>query len=138
MNPVSVEAFDIFSQGEISECDSECGSVAVSGVPVVIDVGETASSVVTVMCEGVPSDSEWDFVEPQSFSFSEKRNFACVENQEDMNYEGTLVLGALCPKKKDEDAAATAEIFFDSGGRKPLECSRKSGHCKDEAVREQQ
>ena len=36
------------------------------------------------MCEGVPSDSEWEFVEPQSFSFSKKRNFACVENQENM------------------------------------------------------
>ena len=51
-----------------------CGSVAVSGVPVVSDVGETAPSVVTVMCEGAPQDSEWDFVEPQSFSFSKKRN----------------------------------------------------------------
>ena len=29
---------------------------------------------------GVPSDSDWDFVEPQSFSLSKKRNFACVEN----------------------------------------------------------
>ena len=56
-----------------------------SGVPVVTDVGETAPSVVTVMWEGVPFDSDWDFVEPQSFSFSEKRNLACVENLEDMN-----------------------------------------------------
>ena len=55
-----------------SECGSECGSVAVSGVPVVSDVGETAPSVVTVMCGGVLSDSEWDFVEPQSCSFSKK------------------------------------------------------------------
>ena len=52
------------------EFGSECGSVAVSGVPVVTDVGETAPSDVSVMCEGVPSDSEWDFVEPQSFSLS--------------------------------------------------------------------
>ena len=58
---------------------------------VVTDVGEPAPSVVTVMCEGVPSDSEWDFVEPQSFSFSKKRNFASVENPEETNYEGTLV-----------------------------------------------
>ena len=102
MNPVSQKAFDIFSQGEISECDScgvnsdcesgkwssahvsgdvyvptsfafdvvgvgelldsgwefgsECGSVAVSGVPVVSDVGETTPSVVTVLCEGVLSE----------------------------------------------------------------------------------
>ena len=31
VNSVSVEAFDIFSQGTISECDSECSSVAESG-----------------------------------------------------------------------------------------------------------
>ena len=55
------------------------GSVAGSCVPLVTDVGETAPSVVTVMCEGVLSDSEWDFVEPQSLSFSQKRNFACDE-----------------------------------------------------------
>ena len=115
MNPVSVEAFDIFSQGKISECDS-CGvcsdcesgtwssarvsvdvrvhpsfavevvgdgepsdscwefgsegdSVAVSGVPVNSDVIETTPSVVTVMCEGVSSDSEWYFVDSQFVSF---------------------------------------------------------------------
>ena len=39
------------------EIGSEGGSVAVSGVPVVPGVGETSPSVVTVMCEGVPSDS---------------------------------------------------------------------------------
>ena len=92
------------SDGEPSdsgrEFGSECGSVVVSGVPVVTDVGETALSVVTVMCEGVPRDSEWDFVEPQSFSFSKKRKFVCVENQEDMNYEGTLVKAPPCPERR--------------------------------------
>ena len=78
---------------------SECGSVAVSGVLVVTDVGETAHSAVAAMCEGVLSDSEWDFVEPQSFSFSKKRNFACVGNQEDMNYEGTPAKAPPCPKE---------------------------------------
>ena len=76
-NPVSTEAFHIFIQGENSECDSQCGSVAVSGLLVIPDVGEAAPSVVTVMCGGALSASEWDFVEPQSFSFSKKRNFAC-------------------------------------------------------------
>ena len=127
--PVSVEDFEIFSQGEMSEGDScgvcfvdsdcvlgawttelvsssvcvpssfavevvgdgdpsdsgwefvsECGSVAGSDVLVIAGVGLSAPSVVTVVCEDVPSDSEWDFLEPQSFSFSKKRNFACVEN----------------------------------------------------------
>ena len=93
-------AVEVVGDGEPSdscwELGSECGSVAVSGVPEVPDVGETAPSLVTVMCEGVPSDSEWDFVEPQSFSFSKKGNFACVENQEDMNYEGTPVKAPPC------------------------------------------
>ena len=160
MNPVSVEASDTFSHGEISESDScgvnsdcesgtwssarmsddfrvppsfeveaegdgepsdsvwelgsEGGSVAVSGVPVASDLGETAPSVVTVMCEGVPSDSEWDFVEVQSFSFSKKRNFACVEDQEDMNHEGTLVEAPPCPKRR-------MRTPFVNGRRKPLE-----------------
>ena len=39
---------------------SECGSVAVSGVPVISDVGETAPSVVTVMCEGALSEILWN------------------------------------------------------------------------------
>ena len=69
--------------------------MAVSGVPVV-----TAPSVVTVMCAGVPSDSEWDFVEPQSSSFSKKRSVVCVESQEDMNYEGTPVKSLPCRKRR--------------------------------------
>ena len=49
----------------------------------------------------MPSDSAWDFVEPQSFSFSKKHNFACVEEQEDMNnYDGTLVKSPPCSKKR--------------------------------------
>ena len=70
----------------------ECGSVDVSGVPVVPDLCEASS----VTRGGVPSDSEWDFVEPQSFSFSKKRNFACVEEQEDMTYERTIVMAPPC------------------------------------------
>ena len=66
-----------------------------SGMLVVAGVGDFF--VVSVMCEGVPSDSEWDWVEPHSFSFSKKRKFACVADQEDMNYEGTLVKGPPCP-----------------------------------------
>ena len=146
MDPVSVEAFDMFSPGEISEsnscgvnsdCESgmwlsalvshdirvspsfavevvgegepsdsgwefgsERGSVAVSGVPVETDVGETAPYGVTEMCGGAPSDSESDFVEPQSLSFSKMRNFVYVEDKEDMNYEETQVKAPPCPKRR--------------------------------------
>ena len=58
-------------------------------------LGVSASSVVTVACEDMPSDSDWDFVESQSFSLSKKRNFECVEGQEDMNFEGTPVKAPL-------------------------------------------
>ena len=51
-------AVEVVGVGEMSnsgwEFGSECGAVAVSGVLVVLDVGETTPSVVTVMCEGVP------------------------------------------------------------------------------------
>ena len=42
------------------------------------------------------------------------------------------------PQKKDEDAAAAAELFVDNGGMKPMERSGKDGYGKDGAVREQQ
>ena len=74
--------------------------MAGSDVPVLAGVGVSAPSEVTVVCEDVPSDSEWDFLEPQSFSFSKKRNFACVAGQDAMNYEGTPVKAPLCPKRR--------------------------------------
>ena len=46
--------------------------------------------------------------------------------------------GSSVLRKKGKDAAAAAELFVDKGGRKPVECSRKKGCCKDGAVREQQ
>ena len=76
------------------------GRSVVSGVPVVTDVGETDPSVVIVMCEGVHSDSECECVEPQPLFISKKRNFARVENQEDMNFEGTLVKAPPCPERR--------------------------------------
>ena len=45
-----------------------------------------------------------------------------------MNYEGTPVKKTpLCPKKKDDDAIATAELLFVSGvlGRRRAACSKK-------------
>ena len=67
-------AVEVLGDGEPSdfgcELGSECGSVAVSGVPVVTDVSGTAPSVVTGMCECAHSDSEWEVVEPQDFFLS--------------------------------------------------------------------
>ena len=44
------------------------------------------SSAVAEMCEVVSLGSDWEFVEPQSFSFSKQRSVVWVENQEDMSY----------------------------------------------------
>ena len=49
---------------------SDCGSRALSGVPVVSDVPVSTSSSLAVMSEVLLSDSDWEAVEPQSFSFS--------------------------------------------------------------------
>ena len=87
---ISAEAFDIFSQGEyvescggvswsdllekpddLSDGEPETGTV-VSALPVVTDVLVSSSSVVTECYEEVSVDSDWEFVEPQSFSFSQK------------------------------------------------------------------
>ena len=95
VNPVLSETFDIFSQEDVSESGrnswsdlfgdscglSDCVSVALSGVPVVIDVPVSPSSAVAVMSEALTSDSDWEIVEPQS-SFSRKRSIVWVENQE--------------------------------------------------------
>ena len=63
----------------------------VSAVPVVTDVLVSPSSVVTECYEDVSLDSDWDFVEPQFFSFSKKRSSLCAENQGQMSYEGSPV-----------------------------------------------
>ena len=85
---VSVEAFEIFSQREdvescggfswehlleepedLSDCEPDsCAHVRV--VLVVTDVPVSPSSVVTAFCDVSPCGSDWEFVEPQSFSFS--------------------------------------------------------------------
>ena len=51
-------------------------------MPVVTDVLVSASSTVAVTCEGVSSDSGWEFVEPQSFLFSKKASsLLCGESR---------------------------------------------------------
>ena len=67
---------------------SECVPEVSSGVLVVSDVLDSPSSFV-VMSEALSSDSDWETVELQSFSFSRKHQAFCVENQEDMHYDGT-------------------------------------------------
>ena len=55
------------------------------------------TSAVAEMCEGVPSDSDWEFVETQPFSFSKKRSCVCAENRGEMSYEGSPVKSLRVP-----------------------------------------
>ena len=66
MNPVSVEAFDIFSQEEISNCDScgvnsDCESETWSSARVSNDICVLPYFAVEVVGDGEPSDSGWEF-----------------------------------------------------------------------------
>ena len=58
---------------------------------VVTDVLFSLFLVVTESCDDVSVESDWEFVEPQSFSFSKKRSIVCAGNEGEMSYEGTPV-----------------------------------------------
>ena len=51
---------------------SDCEPGTRMEVPVVLDVLVSPSSVVTEFCDGFSCCPDWEFVEPQSFSFSKK------------------------------------------------------------------
>ena len=48
-------------------------------------------SVVTEFCDGFSFCSQWEFLEPQSFSFSQKRAHIWTVTQEEMRFEGSQV-----------------------------------------------
>ena len=111
VNPVSGDALEEFSHVEDSDtCGNSwsdfmgdfCGlSVCVPGVSSCVPVVPVSpSSSVAVMSEVLVSDSDWDIVELQPSSFSGKRQAFCVENQEDMNYDGTLVKAPPASRRK--------------------------------------
>ena len=74
----------------LSDRESEAW-VDVCVLPDVTDVLVSPSSVVTELCDVSPCCSDWEFVEPQSFSFSQKRSLYCTVAQEEMRYEGSPV-----------------------------------------------
>ena len=93
---------------------SDCVSEVSSGVPVVTDVPVSPS--VVVMSAALASDSDSEFVEPQSFSFSKKPSIVCVENQAGMSHEGNARKSATDIQKKSDAAHATAELVLVSRG----------------------
>ena len=63
--------------------------VVVLVVPDVTAVLVSPSSVVTESCDGLSCCSDWEFVEPQSFS--KKRAHSCTVTQEEMRFEEALL-----------------------------------------------
>ena len=77
-------------------CDlSQCVPEVSSGVPVLTDVLDSSSSLV-FCCRTLIGET----LEPQSSSFSRKRQALCVEKQEDMNYDGTPVKAPPASRRK--------------------------------------
>ena len=70
---------------DLSDCEPPDGSD-------VIDVLVSPSSVITELCDVSPCRSHWEFVEPQSFSFSKQRARCCTDTREEMRYEGSTVI----------------------------------------------
>ena len=70
---------------EVFACDS---GTRMEGpvVLVVTDVLVSPSSVVTEVCDGFSSGSDWELVELQSLSFSKKRSSVCAKNQGDLRH----------------------------------------------------
>ena len=123
-----MEAFEIFSQGEIwrvvvvflgrtflekpeDMSDFEPDTRArVRVVPDVTDVPVSPSSVVTEFCDGFSFCSDWEFVEPQSFSFSKKRAHVCTATQEEMRYESSPAQAPLPSSSRRMEAHTTAKV----------------------------
>ena len=77
---------------------SECVLAVSSGVLVVTGVSDFPYSI--MLNKVLLSSSNYEIVEPQSFSLSRKRQrFFFVGSQEDMNYDGTSVKAP--PPEKD-------------------------------------
>ena len=112
-----MEAFEILSQGEdlkrcggfswvdllekpedLSDCEPETRT-DVSAVLDVTDLPVSPSSVVTEFCDGFSCCSDWEDVEPQSFSFSKKRAHCCPSTQEEMRFESSQVKGLHCQEE---------------------------------------
>ena len=73
---------------DLSDCDSETWTdvCAVLDVTVVL---VSSSSVVTECLGDVSWHSDWEFVEPQSSSFSKKRAFVWAVSQEEVRHESS-------------------------------------------------
>ena len=98
----------------MSDCEPE-PRTGVSAVPVVTGVLVSPSSDVTKCYEDASLDSDREFVEPQSFSFSKKRSIGVgSESRRDELRRGACK-SAFENQKKDDAAHSTAKFTFVDG-----------------------
>ena len=76
--------------GELLDCDPGTRMEGLV-VPVVIDVLVYPSSVVTEFSDEVSGESDWEFVETQSSSFSKECTLDWADSEEEMRCEGSPV-----------------------------------------------
>ena len=69
---------------DLSDCELDSGA----RVRLVLDVTDVPVSPSSV-CDVSPCSSDWEFVEPQSFSFSQKRTHWGTDTQEKMRHKGS-------------------------------------------------
>ena len=110
-------------------------------VPDVTDVPVSLSSVVKEFSDGFSCCPTWEFVEPQSFSYSKDRAHSCTVTQEEMRFEGPQVKAPPLSRRKmfpptllQNSYSAFEEEQALRGGRPDVECTRQNGHFKNEAV----
>ena len=76
----------------------------------VMDVHVSPSSVVTELRMVFSCCSDWEDVEPQSFSFSKKRAHCCTVTQEEMRYESSQVKAPPLSRRRIRPPTAVAKF----------------------------
>ena len=90
----------VFLEGTSWRSLSTCLILSLILVCTCIYVLVSPSSVVTEFCDGFSCCSDWEDVEPQSFSFSRRRAHCCTSTQEEMRYESSQVKGPPLSRRR--------------------------------------
>ena len=125
-----------------SEDQSDRESEARVFVPVVPDVTDVlvSPSAVTEFCDSFSCCTEWEVVEPQSFSPSKKRAHSGAVTQEEMRFERPQVKAPplsrrmMLPTPLQHSYSSFEEERALRGGRQDVEFARQNCHCKSEGV----
>ena len=93
------------------------------------DVPDSPSSVVTEFCDGFSCCSDWEYVEPQSFSLSKKRANCSTITQEEMRYESSQVKALPLSRRRMKPPTGRFVV-----ADQMVQCERKNDHYKNDTV----